>query len=290
MKTIWERFDSALGEIASQTVFYNTRGRQYTVVSDGRSYAVEARQVYHDMLRLTLSLNTNGHTCIDMLKANGRSPFWKFTLPDTNAVLQAEVFADEFEHAREIICDISSAQDFLNGKTDRAPVASDSKQIGDDLRMKRMRFALEAGALKSVRSNDGSYVMELRHAGANSNYQIRCRTIATQQIMEMKGLISLRIVETDAARHFLLRRCVDLSGCRATLDADGLSYVVAFIPFSTIENGNVARRYELLLEGLFQLRHVESLNDRKVSHIYQQLNMKGNSYGNHASGNQSPVL
>jgi hypothetical protein len=223
-----------------------------------------------------------------MLKANGRSPFWKFTLPDTNAVLQAEMFADEFEHARTILCSISSAQEFLNGKTDGAPVASDSTQAGDDLRMKRMRFALEAGVLKSVRSDDGSYVMEVRHAG--SNYQIRCRTIATQQIMELKGLISPRKIETDAARHFLLQHCGDLSGCRTTLDADGLPYVVAFIPYSTIENGYVARRYELLLEGLFQVRHVESLNDRKVSHIYQQLNMKGNSYGNHASGNQSPVL
>lgn len=280
-------FDSALGEIASPRVFHNVRGRQYTVEFNGNRFDVNAQLVHHDMLRLTLPLNESVCSREDMLKANGRSPFWKFTLSDTGTVLQTEIFTDEFEHAREIICSISSTQECLNGRTDRAPVASE----GDDLRIKRLRFALEANVPKSVRSNDGSYVMEVQHAGAKSNCQIRCGSMAAQQIMELKALVSSGRIETDAARHFLLRRCEVLSGCRATLDADGLSHVVAFIPYSTIENGDVARRYELLLEGLFQLRHVESLNDRKVSHIYQQLNMKGEThYGNHASGNQSPVV
>lgn len=292
MPTVWERFDSMLGGIAVPVQPPQMGWREYSLCTSVGQWIIGVHLFQPDMIRLTCTVDGCVRTFTELLSANGKSRLWKFALSARGVTLQTEIFTDGLEHARDIVSGIDWPYRYVTGEAHGIMSDDGSSKRDGDLEEKRIRAIMQAEAPRFIQKDKGSYTIEMPHSGERSTHLIVC-SLLSGGVIQMRSPVSTINIETEGAGHYLLRRSADLKGCRAALDESGLPCIVAFIPFSAVEDGGLLRRLELIVEGLFETRHVRALNHRVVNHLYQAMHIdkKGDStHGIDDSRNQDPSV
>jgi hypothetical protein len=287
VQTVWERFDSALGGIAASRLPFALGWREYNANVDNAQFGFRAQYFHDGMLFLTCLVDKCVRTFTELLIANGKSRVWKFALSTGRVVLQTEIFADEFERARDIVSSVCQPRSYATGELDQIVTNDDCRAGEDDVLIKRIRAFMQAEAPQFVNKENGSCGIDVRHAGEKASHPLVC-TPVSGGLIEIRSLISTVKIETEGARHYLLCRTADLKGCRAAVDDSGFPFIVTFFPYSSIEGGGLLARLEAISHGLFGIRHVRTLHHHLVNHLYQSMYIakKGDTdYGIDASRN-----
>jgi hypothetical protein len=273
MRTIWERFENALGTAITHVTTSSVTTRRYTIHVEGNAMTIDAEYAGAGVLCLSCASLLPSDDSRALLRSNWESRFWKAAFSHRVVIAQTEIFADDFEDARAIICGLRSLASPTAAEESPVPNHATSFVTTDHLRLRRLRASLLADLTNPAETNDGGFSYPVQPSGSSTSFNLRCLPVEDHRL-RITAPLDHQYVSNVETMHYLLCRNRDLVGCRTALDPGGIPHLVADIPFSAIEREGASRRMDLLADNLFDLRHAVSLRDPQVSQLYHHIHIQ----------------